>query len=82
MSEQATPPTRPWAIEVIPDMFGYHLYVQGQRFYIAKEYFDSVLVAMAMVKERESAGYDWIADLTSAIRGERGELLGAPVQDE
>lgn len=75
------PPTRPWHIEVIPDMFGYMLLCEGNSMYFPKEHFDSVLVAMALIKERESAGHDWIADLVEAIRGERGEHSETPATD-
>ncbi len=74
MSQPTSPsPTQPWNTEVLPDFFGYHLWVDGKRFYISKEHFDAVIVALAIVKERESAGHDWLVDLAEAIRGERGE---------
>lgn len=74
MSNSSTqPPTRPWHIDVIPDLFGYMVLIEGNTIYIPKEHFDSVIVALAIVKERESAGHDWLVDLAEAIRGERGE---------
>jgi len=72
------PPTRPWHIDVIPDLFGYMVLIEGNTIYIPKEHFDSVIVALAMVKERESAGQDWVPDLVEAIRGQRGELGETP----
>ena len=68
-------PTRPWTIDVIPDMFGYMVLIFGNTLYIPKEHFDSVLVALAMVKEREADGHDWVPELVDAIRGERGERV-------
>lgn len=74
MSQPTTQPlTRPWSIDVIPDLFGYMVLIFGNTVYIPKEHFDSVLVALAMVKERESDGHDWLPELAEAIRGKRGE---------
>lgn len=81
MTTQAThPPTRPWAVEVIPDLTGYLLLLNGSKVYLAKQDFDVLLVALAMVKERE-CDHDWLPELAAAIRGERGEL-GAPTGTE
>jgi hypothetical protein len=66
-------PTVPWSIEVIPDLMGYLLLLNGNKTYIAKQDLDSLIVALALVKERESQGRDWIPDLVEAIRGQRGE---------
>jgi len=72
MTQPTSPPhTQPWKIEVLPDFFGYHLWVDGKRFYILKEHFDAVIVAMAIVKERESVGHDWLIDLAESIRAEK-----------
>ena len=76
------PLTVPWKIDVIPDLFGYMVLVHGNSLYIPKEHFDAVLVALSQVKERESAGHDWLHELGEAIRGERGELGEAPAQGE
>lgn len=65
--------TLPWKVDIIADMFGYYLLVEGRRFYIPKEQLDSVIVALSMVKERQSVGHDWLIDLGEAIRAERGE---------
>jgi hypothetical protein len=72
---QAATPTRPWTVEVLADFFGYHLWVDGTRFYIPKERFDAVIVALAAVKERESAGSDsdWLDELHQSIRQAPGE---------
>lgn len=78
MSQPTTPShTRPWETEVLPDFFGYHLWVDGKRLFIPKERFDAVIVALALVKERESAGADsdWLDELRQSIRGERGERV-------
>lgn len=71
MSNQ--PPTRPWTIDVIPDMFGYMVLIYGNSLYIPKEHFDAVIVALAQAKERDANGHDWLPELAEAIRGERGE---------
>lgn len=82
MTTQTTQPlTRPWAVEVIPDLMGYLLLLNGSKVYIAKQDFDVLLVALAMVKERESNGHDWLNDLAEAIRGERGEHSETPATD-
>lgn len=74
MSQPTTnPPTVPWKVDVLADMFGYYLLVEGRRFYIPKEHLDSVIVALSLVKERQAVGHDWLVDLGEAIRGERGE---------
>lgn len=78
--ETTQPPTRPWAVEVIPDLTGYLLLIYGTKVYIAKQDFDVLLVALAMVKERE-CDHDWMIDLAEAVRGERGEL-GTPTGTE
>ncbi len=81
MSIQTTQPlTVPWKVDVVADMFGYYLLVEGRRFYIPKEQLDSVIVALSMVKERQSAGHDWLIDLGEAIRAERGELKETPAE--
>lgn len=82
MTIQTTQPlTRPWAVEVIPDLTGYLLLINGAKVYVAKQDFDVLLVSLAMVKERESNGYDWLNDLAEAIRGERGEISETPATD-
>lgn len=72
---QAATPTRPWTVEVLPDFFGYHLWVDGTRFYIPKERFDAVIVALSKVKEQESTGADsdWLDELCQSIRRPAGE---------
>lgn len=73
MSQPTSPShTRPWDTDVLPDFFGYHLWIDGNRFYIPKDKFDAVLVALAQVKERESAGSDsdWLEELRQSIRAE------------
>lgn len=72
---QRSTPTRPWTVEVLADFFGYHLWVDGTRFYIPKERLDAVIVALAAVKERESAGSDsdWLDELHQSIRRPAGE---------
>ena len=65
--------TLPWKVDVLTDMFGYYLLVEGRRFYIPREQLDSVIVALSLVKERQAVGHDWLIDLGEAIRGERGE---------
>lgn len=73
MSQQTTQlPTRPWTVDVIPDLMGYLLLINGTKTYISKQDLDPLLVALAMVKERES-DRDWLPELAEAIRGERGE---------
>jgi hypothetical protein len=67
------PPTRPWTVDVIPDMFGYMVLIYGNSVYIPKEHFDAVIVALAMAKERDADGHDWLPELAEAIRGKRGE---------
>lgn len=69
-----TKPTVPWNIDVIPDLCGYLLLLNGSKVYVAKQDLDSLIVALAIAKERESAGADWIPDLIEAIRGQRGEI--------
>lgn len=81
MNQQQPSPTRPWTIDVIPDLFGYMVLIYGNCIYIPKEHFDAVIVALAIAKERDADGHDWIADLVEAVRGERGEL-GAPTATE
>jgi hypothetical protein len=80
VSQQTTqPPTRPWTVDVIPDLMGYLLLINGTKTYITKQDLDPLLVALAMVKERES-DHDWLADLAAAIRGERGEHSESPAE--
>lgn len=35
--KESPPKTRPWEVEILPDMFGYHLHVDGRRFFIPAE---------------------------------------------
>lgn len=46
---------KPWVVDVQPDMFGYHLHVEGRRFFIPKELYESVVEALIYWREQSEA---------------------------
>src|SRR5215211_209669 len=67
MSQLASSPTTSPSVEVLPDLFGYCLIVDGVKLYIPKEQLDQVLVGLLFHKVRESPGSEWLAELEEII---------------
>jgi hypothetical protein len=52
-------------------MFGYHLLVDGRRFFIPKEQLEAVIISLANAKEREPDGSGWLDALIKTIQAQR-----------
>ncbi len=76
MSQPTTPPRKPWEVDVNPDFFGFHLLVDGRRFFIPKERLEAVISALSVYREKPPMG-----PMKTAPRAPRTALtwsLGAP----
>lgn len=57
--QDSTPEMRPWQVDVNPDFFGVHLFVDGRRFFIPKERLEAVIKALSVYQEKPPIA-DWL----------------------
>lgn len=73
--------TRPWLVDVLPDLFGFHLMVDGRRFFIPKERLEGVIVALSIYRETPAPTGDWLSSLVGEAKADQAGSPGDASQD-